>query len=213
MKVLIVDDHPVIRKGVKQILSEGLINIQFGEAENAREALSKINKNKWDILILDIKLPDMNGIEVLRQIKLLKSNLPVLILTVLDENQIAFRVLKAGASGFITKNTMPDDLVSAVKKIHLGGRYVSPSLAEKLVFDIYADEEKPAHYKLSDREYQVMCLIATGKSIKQIAEELYLSEQTIRTYRVRILEKMNTKNDAELIHYSIRNHLINISAI
>ena len=213
MDVLIADDHPIVRSGIKQILSEEIKLLRFGEAHCAKEAFENISKNKWDILILDINLPDMNGLEVLRQVKIAQPDLPVLVLTVLEEDQIAVRVLKAGAAGFITKNTMPDDLVSAVKKIHSGGRFVSPSLAEKLVFDIYADEEKPAHYKLSNREYQVLCLVAKGKSIKQIAEELYLSEQTIRTYRVRILEKMNMKNDAELIHYAIRNHLITISSI
>ena len=213
MKVLIADDHPVIRRGVKQILSEDLKLTQLGEAQNGKEVFANINKMKWDILILDINLPDMNGLEVLRQVKILQPELPVLILTILDDDQVAVRVLKAGASGFITKKTMPEELITAIKKIHAGGRYISPSLAEKLVFDIYVEEEKPLHYKLSDREYQVLVLIALGKSIKQIAEEIYLSKQTIRTYRVRIFEKMTFKNDAELIHYAIRNHLINISTI
>jgi DNA-binding NarL/FixJ family response regulator len=212
MKVLIADDHPVIRMGIKQILSEDIKLIRFGEARCAKEAFSIINKQKWDILILDINLPDMNGLEVLRQVKVVQPELPVLVLTILDEDQIALRVLKAGASGFITKNTMPEELVTAVKKVHSGEKYVSPSLAEKLIFDLYTDHDQPPHLKLSNREYQVLCLIATGKSIKCIAEELSLSEHTIRTYRVRILEKMNINNDAELIHYAIRNHLINVSS-
>ncbi len=213
MKVLIADDHPVIRFGIKQILSEEIKLIRIGEASCAKEALSNINKQNWDLLILDLNLPDMNGLEVLRQVKTVKPELPVLVLTVLDEDQIAVRVLKAGASGFITKNTMPKELVTAVKRIHSGKRYVSPSLAEKLIFDLYSDDDKPPHLKLSNREYQVLCLISNGKSIKQIAEELYLSEQTIRTYRVRILEKMNMHSDAELIHYAIRNHLITMSTL
>lgn len=208
LKVLIADDHPVVRQGVKQILAEELQLKQFGEARNAREVLENVSKKKWDILILDINLPDMNGLEILRQLKKVHPELPVLVLTVFDEDQIAIRVLKAGASGFVTKETMPNELISAVKKIHSGGKYVSPSLAEKLVFNIYAEDEKPVHHKLSNREYQVICLIAAGKSVKQIAEELYLSIQTIRTYRTRILEKMEMNTDAELIHYAIQHGLI-----
>ena len=208
LKVLIADDHPVVRQGVKQILAEDLQLKQFGEARNAREVLENVSKKKWDILILDINLPDMNGLEILRQLKKVHPDLPVLVLTVFDEDQIAIRVLKAGASGFVTKETMPNELISAVKKIHSGGKYVSPSLAEKLVFNIYAEDEKPVHHKLSNREYQVICLIAAGKSVKQIAEELYLSIQTIRTYRTRILEKMEMNTDAELIHYAIQHGLI-----
>lgn len=208
LKILIADDHPVVRQGVKQILTEELQLKQFGEARNAREVLENVSKKKWDILILDINLPDMNGLEILRQLKKVHPDLPVLVLTVFDEDQIAIRVLKAGASGFVTKETMPNELIAAVKKIHSGGKYVSPSLAEKLVFNIYAEDEKPVHHKLSNREYQVICLIAAGKSVKQIADELYLSIQTIRTYRTRILEKMEMNTDAELIHYAIQHGLI-----
>ncbi len=208
MKVLIAEDHPVVRRGVKQILSEDLNLNQFGEARNAKEVFENVSKKKWDILILDINLPDMNGLEILRQLKKMQPDLPVLVLTIFDEDQIAIRVLKAGASGFITKNTMPEELVAAVTKIYAGGRYVSPSLAEKLVFNIYTEDEKPVHHRLSNREYQILCLIAEGKSVKQIAEELFLSVQTIRTYRTRILEKMDMKTDAELIHYAIQNNLI-----
>ncbi len=208
LRVLIADDHPVVRQGVKQILAEELELEQFGEARNAKEVLDNVSRKKWDILILDINLPDMNGLEILRQLKKIHPDLPVLVLTVFDEDQIAIRVLKAGAAGFVTKETMPNELIAAVKKIHSGGRYVSPSLAEKLVFNIYAEDEKPVHHRLSNREYQVICLIAAGKSVKQIAEELYLSIQTIRTYRTRILENMEMKTDAELIHYSIQHGLI-----
>lgn len=208
MRVLIADDHPVVRQGVKQILTEELELQQFGEARNAKEVLENVSRKKWDILILDINLPDMNGLEILRQLKKVHPDLPVLVLTVFDEDQIAIRVLKAGASGFVTKETMPNELIAAVKKIHSGGRYVSPSLAEKLVFNIYSEDEKPVHHRLSNREYQVICLIAAGKSVKQIAEELYLSIQTIRTYRTRILEKMEMSTDADLIHYAIQHGLI-----
>jgi len=207
LKVLIADDHPVIRRGVKQILSEDLINIQFGEAENAKDTLAKVNSKEWDLLILDINLPDMNGLEVLRQVKIQKSNLSVLILTIMDDEQIAIRVLKAGASGFMSKNTIPEELVAAVKKIQSGARYVSEALAEKLVFNIYDDSEKPPHHKLSDREYQVLCMIGNGRTVRQIAEKLYLSEQTIRTYRMRIFDKMNLQTDADLIHYTVKNDL------
>ncbi len=213
MKVLIADDHPVVRQGVKQILSEDPYFKEFSEAQNAKEIFENVHRKKWDILILDINLPDMNGLEILRQLKKERPELPVLILTILDEDQIAVRVLKAGASGFVTKETMPEELLTAVKKVHAGGRYVSPSLAEKLVFNIYTEDEMPLHLKLSNREYQVICLIAEGKSVKQIAEELFLSVQTIRTYRTRILEKMDMKTDAELIHYAIQNNLIHSDSV
>ncbi|MEQ9618397.1 MAG: response regulator transcription factor [Deltaproteobacteria bacterium] len=213
MKVLIAEDHPVVRLGVREILSDNLKLTQFGEAQNAKEVFESVSKKKWDILILDINMPDMNGLEILRQLKKMQPDLRVLVLTILDEDQIAMRVLKAGACGFIAKNTIPEELVTAVTKIYNGGRYVSPSLAEKLIFDIYTEDEKPPHYRLSNREYQILCLIAIGKSVKQIAEELYLSVQTIRTYRMRILEKMGMKTDAELIHYAIQNHLIHVSSI
>ena len=208
MKVLIADDHPIIRRGVKQILSEDLNNVVFGEAQSAKDVFQNLDKDKWNLLILDINLPDMNGLEVLRQVKILKPKLPVLILTVMDEDQIAIRVLRSGASGFMTKNTIPEELINAVNKINSGGRYVSESLAEKLVFDALDDDEKLAHHKLSDREFQVLCLIASGKTIKEISKELYLSDQTIRTYRVRLFEKMRMSSDAELIHYSVQNKLV-----
>ena len=150
----------------------------------------------------------MNGIEILKQVKIIEPNLPVLILTIMDEGQISMRVLQAGASGFMTKNTMPKELTTAVNKIYSGGRYISSLLAEKLVFDLFIEDEKPLHIKLSNREYQVLCMIGSGKSIKQIAEELYLSEQTVRTYRMRILEKMNVTTNAELIHYTIQHNLV-----
>ncbi|MEQ9618396.1 MAG: response regulator transcription factor [Deltaproteobacteria bacterium] len=194
-------------------MSDDLELNQFGEARNAKEVFENLNEKKWDILILDINLPDMNGLEVLRQVKVVHPELPVLILTILDEDQISVRALKAGASGFMTKNTLPEELMNAVKRIHTGRRYISPSLAEKLVFDIYSEDEKPVHYKLSDREYQVLCLIGSGKSIREIAEELYLSEHTIRTYRMRILEKMNIRTNAELIHYTVQHNLSNSGSV
>jgi len=213
MKVLIADDHPVVRKGVKQIISDDLNRVEFAEATCAEEVFVNIDEQKWDILILDINLPDMNGLEVLKRLRQTQPKLPVLILTVLDENQIAVRVLKAGASGFMTKNTMPDELVKAVTSIRNGGRYVSSSLAETLVFNSYAEDDKPPHYKLSNREYQVLCLIAIGKSIREISRSLDLSEQTVRTYRMRILEKMNLHNDAEMVHYAINHELIYLNSV
>ena len=213
MKVLIAEDHPVVRFGVKEILADHLKLCSFGEAQSAKEVFEKVSKKRWDILILDINLPDMNGLDMVKRLKKTHPDLRVLVLTILEEDQIAMRVLKAGACGFITKNTIPAELAAAVKKITEGGHYVSPSLADKIIFDVYMEADKPAHHFLSNREYQVLCFIARGKSVKQIANELYLSVQTIRTYRTRILKKMNMETDAELIHYAIQNHLIQIPSI
>lgn len=213
MKVLVADDHPIVRKGVRQILSEERSIKQIEEASNAKEVFDKVNKKNWDVLILDINLPDMSGLEVLKQLRKTNPELPVLILTVFGEDQIAIRVVKSGAAGFMTKDTIPEELVKAVKKIHRGGKYVSEALAEELVFNLYNDYDKPLHQKLSDREYQVICMIASGKTIKQIAKELYLSVQTVRTYRTRILSKMNMKTDAELISYALQNNLVYHSTV
>jgi len=208
MRILIADDHPIVRKGVKQILSQERDIKQIEEASNAKEVFDKVSKKSWDILILDINLPDMSGLDVLRHLKKSNPKLPVLILTVFGEDQIALRVVRLGASGFMTKDTIPEELVKAIKKISKGGKYLSEELAEELVFNIYKDYEKPLHENLSDREFQVICMIASGKSVKQIAEELYLSPQTVRTYRSRILTKMSMKTDAELIAYALKNNLV-----
>lgn len=208
MKVLIVDDHPVVRRGLKQILSEAPDISKFGEACNGMEVLQKIDEQDWDIVILDINLPDKNGLDVLKELKTVHPGLPVLVLSIHPEDQIAVRVLKSGASGYLTKDSAPEELVKAVRKVISGGKYISMSLAEKIAYDLEPYNERQPHEVLSDREYQVACMIANGKTVKEIAAELFLSVQTISTYRARILRKMNIRTNAELIHYAIKNRLI-----
>ena len=210
IKVLIADDHTVVRKGIKQILSEENDMKVTGEARNSQEVIEKIGKEKFDVLVLDITMPGKSGLEVLNDIKKLQPNTPILILSMHPEEQFAIRALRSGASGYLTKDSAPEELVIAVKKIHGGGKYVSDSLAEVLAFDL---EERGKgrvvpHENLSDREFQVMCLIAAGKSVKEIAKELFLSVKTISTYRARILEKMKMKSNSELTYYAIQNKLI-----
>ncbi|MCP2519421.1 response regulator transcription factor [SCandidatus Aminicenantes bacterium Aminicenantia_JdfR_composite] len=207
-KILIADDHAIVREGIKKILSEFSDIKVVNEAKTGKETIEKVRKEKLDLIILDISLPDRNGLDVLKQIKELKPNLPVLILSIHPEENYAIRTLKAGASGYLTKDKTPHELIKAVKKIFKGGKYITPSLAEKLAYELSRKNEKPLHENLSDREYQVLCMIASGKTIKKIAEELCLSEKTISTYRMRILEKMKMKNNAELIHYAIKHGLI-----
>ncbi len=207
IKILIVDDHAVVRRGLKQILAEEP-DMVFGEARDAREALKNVNEKDWDIVILDITLPDRNGLDVLGELKRVRPKLPVLVLSVHPEEQYAIRALRAGAAGYINKMSASEEIVKAVRKVIKGGKYINQSLAEKLATALEAGFEKPLHETLSDREYQVMCMIASGKTAKEVAKELYLSVRTIRTHRVRILEKMKMKSNAELIHYAIKNRLI-----
>jgi len=208
LKILIADDHPIVRQGLKQILSEEFEIEALGEAQNSQEVLELVRKKDWDIVVLDITMPGRGGIEVLKELKTQKPKLPVLILSMHPEDQYAVRVLKAGAAGYLTKESVQDELVKAIKKILGGGKYVSPSLAEKMAFDLETKTEKPLHETLSDREYQVMLLIGSGKTVSQIAEKLSLSAKTIDTYRTRILEKMKMKTNAELMHYVIKNKLV-----
>ena len=208
LKILIADDHPIVRQGLKQILSEEFEIEALGEAQNSQEVLELVRKKDWDIVVLDITMPGRGGIEVLKELKTQKPKLPVLILSMHPEDQYAVRVLKAGAAGYLTKESVQDELVKAIKKILGGGKYVSPSLAEKMAFDLETKTEKPLHETLSDREYQVMLLIGLGKTVSQIAEKLSLSVKTIDTYRTRILEKMKMKTNAELMHYVIKNKLV-----
>ena len=209
MKVLIADDHTIVREGLKKILSNVPEVESVEEAENGQEVLDKVTKAKFDIVILDISMPGKSGLEVLKELKQKKSNLAVLILSVHPEEQYAIRALKSGASGYISKSSASEELVKAIRTIHTGGKYITPTIAEKLIFEIEEDTVKPAHEKLSDREYQVMCMISSGKTIREISDYLCLSVKTVSTYRVRILEKMNFKNNSELTFYAIKNKLIN----
>jgi len=208
IRVLIADDHVVVRQGLKQILGDTPELLVAGEAINGQEVLDKVRAEAWDVVVLDISMPDHSGLDILKQLKAEQPKLPVLVLSMHPEDRYAMRVLKAGASGYLAKDSAADELVKAIRKVVSGGRYVSPFLAEKMAFEIGADASKLPHEALSDREFQVLRLIADGKSVTEIAAELSLSVKTVSTYRARLLEKMNLGTNAELIHYAIRNHLI-----
>lgn len=210
IKVLIADDHAVVRSGLKQILdeTEGEIRVE-GEAVNGREVLEKIQAREWDVLVLDITMPGRSGLDILKDIRQLKPGLPVLILSMHAEEQFATRMLKAGASGYLNKESAPEELVKAIRKVYSGGKYVSATQAERMVSELTGDSDKRPHEILSDREYEILCLIASGKTATQIAKELVLSVKTVSTYRSRILEKMNLSTNAQLTHYAIKNGLVN----
>jgi two-component system invasion response regulator UvrY len=210
IKVLIADDHAVVRSGLKQILdeTEGEIRVE-GEAVNGREVLEKVQAQDWDVLVLDITMPGRSGLDILKDLRQLKPALPVLILSMHAEEQFATRMLKAGAAGYLNKESAPEELVKAIRKVYSGGKYVSPAHAERMVAELNTDTDKQPHELLSDREYEILCLIASGKTPTQIAKELSLSVKTISTYRSRILEKMNFSTNAQLTHYAIKNGLVN----
>lgn len=207
-KILIVDDHEVVRAGVRKILDEQPGAITFGEASTAPEALRLVRQQDWDVVVLDLSLGGRSGLEVLKELKQLRPRLPVLILSMHSEEQYARRAFKAGAAGYITKDNPRAELVTAVNKVMNGGRYVSAPIAEKLIFDIAGSTDRAPHEALSDREFEVMCLIGSGKTVGEIAELLSLSDRTISTYRARILEKMGMKTNAEITHYAIQNKLV-----
>jgi two-component system invasion response regulator UvrY len=207
IRVIIVDDHPVVRRGLKQIIAAEPDMQVVGEAENAREALRVIRQTACDAVVLDITLPDGSGLGVLDQLRSERPTLPVLIMSIHDEEQYALRVLKAGASGYLMKNSIPEELIQAIRKITSGGKYISPSIAERLASE-FASPEKSPQEKLSDREFQIMCLIASGKSLKEIGDALCISGKTVSTYRARILEKMGMKTNADLVGYALKNRLI-----
>ncbi len=208
MKVLIADDHPVVRRGLRQVLADEYPSLSVGEARDAGETLKLAREQDWDIILLDISMPGRSGLEVLKELKRGRPGVPVLILTSHPEEQYAVRVLKAGAAGYMTKESAAEHLIEGIRKAVRGGRYVSPSLAELLAASVGADVETPPHESLSDREYEVLCLIASGKAVGEIAEELSLSVKTVSTYRARILEKMGLKTNAELTRYALKNNLV-----
>lgn len=209
IEILIVDDHAVVRTGLKQILSEISDMTIADEACDAKEALDKIRTNNYSVVVLDIALPGKSGLDALKEIKSERPELPVLILSMYPEDQYAIRVLKSGAAGYMTKESAPEELVKAVRIVADGRKYISPSVAERLASQLDFAGQKELHEMLSDREYQVLCMIASGKPPGEIAEELSLSVKTISTYRSRILEKMNLSNNAELTTYAIQKRLIN----
>ncbi len=209
IKILIADDHAIVREGLKQIVADTSDMIVTAEASDGHEVLALISQDNYDVVVLDMAMPGLTGLDILKQIRRETPKLPVLILSVHPEEQYAVRSLKAGASGYLTKERAPDELITAIRKVSMGGKYITSSLAEKLAFELEVDAEKPPHKTLSDREFQVMCMIAKGRTIKNIAEELYLSPKTVSTYRSRILEKMKMKSNEELTHYARNNHLVN----
>lgn len=209
IKILIADDHKMFRDGLKQILSRNNDIAVLAEAGDGREVLQNISCNKFDVLVLDISMPGMNIFDLLNEIKTIDNKLPILILSMHPEEQYAFRLLKAGISGYLTKESAAEELVAAIKKVNTGGKYISAKLAETIAVAIEDDAVKASHHDLSNREYEVMCLLASGKSLKEIAESLFISQKTVTTYRARILEKLKLKNNVELTRYVIENKLTN----
>jgi DNA-binding NarL/FixJ family response regulator len=208
IKILIADDHAIIRRGLKQIVSEQTDMTVAGEAGNAREVLDLVGNQEWGVVVLDINMPGQSGLDVLKELRREHPKLPVLVLSVHPEDQYGIRVLKAGAAGYLTKESAPDELVQAIRKVYRGGKYISASLAESLVFALGTKSDRPMHEGLSDREYQILTMIASGKTVSEIGTELSLSVKTISTYRARVLEKMNMRTNAELTHYVIENQLL-----
>jgi two-component system invasion response regulator UvrY len=204
-RILTIDDHEVVREGVKGLFASDVA--EFGDARSGSEAVSLVREKDWDIAILDISLAGRSGLEVLKEIKQIKPKLPVLMLSMHAEDQYAMRAFKAGASGYISKSSSRDELRDAVLKVIKGGRYVSSSMAERMVFDLTSSEKLP-HEQLSDRELEVLCLIASGRTVGEIAASLTLSDKTISTYRRRILYKIQLSTNAELTHYAIKNGLV-----
>ena len=214
IEVLIADDHQILREGLKLILAETSDIDVTGEASYGKEVLKKVWKNDYDLILLDISMPDSSGLDILKQIKSVKPELKVLILSGHPEEHFAVRSLRSGASGYLTKDRASDELVTAIRRVSQGRMYVSSSLAETLAWDVFrgslgeTDQKKPIYEQLSDREYQVLCMIASGKTVTQIANELSLSIKTISTYHSRIMGKMHIKTDAELTRYAIENQLV-----
>lgn len=208
IKILISDDHAIVREGLKQILADTEDLVVGGEAANGHEVLELIRQEDWDMVLLDLAMPGKDGLETLKELKKEKPKLPVLVLSIYPEEQYAVRALKAGASGYLTKESAPGELIAAIRKVSQGGKYISASLAEKLASHLVADADRPVHEFLSDREFQVMLLIASGKTVKEIADEMYLSVKTVSTYRVRALSKLGMKNNSEFTYYAIKQGLI-----
>ena len=208
IRVLIADDHGILRRGLREILMRELEGVVCGEAENAQQVLAQVQNQNWDLAIVDITMPGRSGLDVLRDLQRVQPGLPVLVLSMHPEDQYGKRVLKAGASGYMNKESAPEELIKAIRRVLAGGRYVSPTLAEKLAVEWGTNAGRPLHDNLSDREFEVLRMIALGKTISQIAVELHLSATTISTYRARILEKMNMTTSAELMRYALRHGVV-----
>jgi two-component system invasion response regulator UvrY len=207
-RILLVDDHAVVRRGVRDILTDALGKVTFGEASKPSEALERLQDQEWDVVVLDISLPGRGGLDALREIKRLRPTLPVLVLSMHAEDHYALRALRAGAAGYVNKESAAEDLSGAVRKVLAGGTHVSVHLAETLAKSLRVDTSRPPHERLSDRELEVLRCLAAGKTVKQIGVDLALSEKTVSTYRTRLLEKMQMHTNAELIQYAIREGLV-----
>jgi DNA-binding NarL/FixJ family response regulator len=208
IRVLIADDFPVVREGLKKIFAKTNHISVTGEAQNGQEILNKVQSEEFDVVLLDITMPNTNWLEVLKEIKIRRPRLPVLMLSMHRGEEYVTRAFRAGASGYLTKESMMDEIIQAVEKVSRGSKYVSPSIAETLVSLFDTGSELSPHKLLSDREYEVMSLLVRGKRVKEIAQDLFLSPNTVNTYRARIFEKTNTKNIAELVHYAMKNNLL-----
>ncbi len=212
LQVLIVDDHFVVRQGIKGILTEHYPEAEFGDASNAQEALEWTWKKSWDLVLLDISMPGRGGLDVLKDIRQGFPKLPVIVLSMHPEEQFAIRVLKLGATSYIRKDSVGHELVKGVEAALRGAKYITPLIAQQLATNLERNGDEPNHLKLSDREYQVLCLLACGKTVKEVGCELSLSVKTISTYRTRILEKMNLRNNSQLMRYAVQHHLIESEA-
>ena len=208
ISVLIVDDHTIVRDGLKQILAETSDIVVTAEAQNGQEAIEKVRQNGYDVVLLDVAMPGADGLSVMRVLRQEKPSAAVLVLSAYPEEQYAVRFLKAGAAGYLTKESASEELILAIRKVAQGGKYVTQSLAERLAVDLASDADKPPHEALSDREYQVMRMIASGKTVGEIAEELTLSVKTVSTYRTRILEKLQLSNNADIIRYALTRGVV-----
>jgi len=208
IKLLVADDHAVVRKGIMQIIAETDDIVVAGEARNGREVIEKVRKDRYDLVLLDVSMPGKDGLEVLKELKSRWPKLTVLMLSMYPEEQYAIRALRSGAAGYLTKDHASDELIAAIRKASSGGKYVSSSLAEKLISKLGNDSDSPVHEQLSDREYRIMCMIASGKTPTDIAKELVLSIKTVSTYRTRMLKKMDMKSNAEITRYVIENKLL-----
>jgi two-component system, NarL family, invasion response regulator UvrY len=208
MRVLICDDHPVVRKGLREILERGGAPVTIGEVASAGEALALARKQPWDTVVLDITMPDRSGLELLKDLKQEHPNVPVLVLSVHPAEQYAVRVLRAGASGYLTKESAPEELLTAIQRILRGGRYISPSVGETLAADLGRPAEELPHHGLSDREFEILRLLASGKRPSEIAEQLHLSVKTVSTYRARILQKLKLRTTPEIMRYAIKHGLV-----
>jgi DNA-binding NarL/FixJ family response regulator len=204
LKILIADDHSLFRRGVKDLLADGLGAVTVGECGNAHDLLQLIRHKKWDVVILDIGMPGTTGTDALVQLKRERPSLPVIMLSMHPEDQYAVRMFKAGANAYLTKASAPEELVTAIKKVLNGGNYVTPSLGDTLLHLFYRSDERAPHELLSDREFEVMRLLSSGKTVSEIAETMHLGTTTVSTYRARILEKLHLKNNAELMRYAVQ---------